>query len=104
MTRLLRYCARPIFESERLLWAQPAERRGQGRAGCSKRVASASWMWVMTSSTSKTLWLATFSSGFSPLIQPSPLAPLTRQPPRNLAPRADEGPEQSPILDRGLHA
>jgi hypothetical protein len=37
MTRLLRYCARPIFASERLLWAQPAERRGQGRAGLLKK-------------------------------------------------------------------
>ncbi len=32
LERLLRYCARPIFASERLLFAQPAERRGQGRA------------------------------------------------------------------------
>jgi putative transposase len=32
LERLLRYCARPIFGSERLLWAQPAARRGQGRA------------------------------------------------------------------------
>jgi hypothetical protein len=32
LERLLRYCARPIFASERLLWAQPAARRGQGRA------------------------------------------------------------------------
>ena len=26
LERLLRYCARPIFASEPLLWAQPAER------------------------------------------------------------------------------
>jgi hypothetical protein len=32
LERLLRYCARPIFASERRLWAQPAARRGQGRA------------------------------------------------------------------------
>jgi hypothetical protein len=32
LERLLRYCARPIFASERLLWVQPAERRGPGRA------------------------------------------------------------------------
>jgi Putative transposase len=32
LERLLRYCARPIFASERRLWAQPAAHRGQGRA------------------------------------------------------------------------
>jgi len=32
MQRLLRYCARPIFAGERLVFAQPAEGRGQGRA------------------------------------------------------------------------